>query len=162
VQGNCEEEESMKRRIFSIFLISIVGLFLFSIHDKTEAENWKLFFKDEDSTRYYDKDSIHYPYNTRGSLGSITTDKNSVRVWVKKVGLSTKGLTEEEIKILKKYPQFSSYPFLYLEEVRCSQRVIKEIERRFYDYKESIFIELSPEHIIPGSWEEKLYNEVCE
>ncbi|MGA2465906.1 MAG: hypothetical protein ABSH06_16325, partial [Thermodesulfobacteriota bacterium] len=90
------------------------------------------------------------------------TDKNSVRVWVKKVGLSTKGLTEEEIKILKKYPQFSSYPFLYLEEVRCSQRVIKEIERRFYDYKESIFIDLSPEHIILGSWEEKLYNEVCE
>lgn len=75
----------MNRRIFSIFLISIVGLFLFSIHDKTEAENWKLFFKDEEGIWSYDKDSIHYPYNTKGFLGSIKTDKNIVRVWTKLV-----------------------------------------------------------------------------
>ncbi len=139
-----------------------MGLFLFSIHDKTEAENWKLFFKDGDGTWYYDKDSIHYPYNTKGFLGSIKTDKNIVRVWTK---------FEDRI--------------IFLEELRCSQRESQTIEYQSLK-KDLSFLSFFPDQpegtkplpgevvktfnnyrgqqripIIPGSRREKLYNEVC-
>jgi len=133
----------MKRRIFSIFLINIVGLFLFSIHDKAGAENWKTFSKDfdEDLVRDYDKDSIHYPYDTKGFLGSITTDKNIVRVWIK---LTRKSLAKT---------------ILLLEQVWCSQREIQEIEGQYFGQAGPV--DESIRRIIPGSWQEKLYNEVC-
>ena len=141
----------MKRRIFIIFLMSVIGLFFFPIHEKAEAENWKRFFKDEKGIWYYDKDSLHYPYNTKGFLGAIKTDKSIVRVWIK-VG-----------------------KWIVLEQIWCSQREVESIdghnseldvidsreldafERRFRPE----FYNFNRERIIPGSWEEKLYNEVC-
>lgn len=140
----------MKRVMFSIFLMSAIGLISLSINDTAKGENWKRFFKDEDGVWYYDKDSIHYPYNTRGFLGSIKTDKNVVRVWIKN------GKNEE---------------WIVLEQVWCSQREIEPIDSRnireldLERFRVSKFIPppYNPfkERIIPGSWEEKLYNEVC-
>lgn len=120
----------MKKGRLGLLLISFIGLFLLFIYTQAEAENWKQYLKNEDGIWHYDKDSIHYPYNT---------DKNIVRVWTKFGGKC-----------------------LLLEELRCSQREIQEIER--YDLENPTGLRSPIEqriHIIPGSRQEKLYNEVC-
>ena len=128
-------------RILSIFSISIISLFLFSIYDRAEAENWKVYFKDKENVFYYDKDSIHYPYNTEGFSGIFKSrNKQIVRVLTKVV--STNSGTE----------------VLTIEQVRCSARAIQEIHR----YGESTSIDPSPKHITPGSAAEKLLNEMCQ
>lgn len=147
----------MKTRIFSLFLIGIIGLLLLSNLGKAEAENWRPFFKDKDSLWYYDKDSIHYPYNTKGFLGSIKTDKNIVRVWTK----------------------FAETRLIFLEELRCSQRESQTVKFQDLQLDSSLYIDETflpkdqikeldkilkkqkPTPIIPGSREEKLYSEVC-
>jgi hypothetical protein len=127
-------------RIFSIFSISIISLFLFSIYDKAEAENWEVYFKNKENVFYYDKDSIHYPYDTEGFLRIIKLrNREIVRVWTKVV--STNSGTE----------------VLTLEQVRCSERAIQQIHR----HGESTLIDPAPKHITHGSAAEKLLNEVC-
>ena len=141
----------MKRGIFTIFLTTSIGLFLFSIRGKAEAENWKRFFNDGKGIWYYDKDSLHYPYNTKGFLGAIKTDKSIVRVWIKVENW-----------------------WIILEELRCSQREIEKIqwnELGDHSYKDDKGNTITPvpqydplkinTRIIPGSWEERLYNQVC-
>jgi hypothetical protein len=115
-------------------------IFLFSIYDKAEAENWEVYFKNKENVFYYDKDSIHYPYDTEGFLRIIKLrNREIVRVWTKVV--STNSGTE----------------VLTLEQVRCSERAIQQIHR----HGESTLIDPAPKHITHGSAAEKLLNEVC-
>jgi hypothetical protein len=131
----------MKRGIFSVLLMSVIGLFLFFIHTHAEAENWKRFFEEENGIHYYDKESIHYPHSTKGFLGLIKTDKNIVRVWIKFVWK-----TKEE-------------DWIILEELRCSQREIQPIESHINRVKSYEIGYL--QRIVPGSWADKLHSEVC-
>ena len=118
---------------------------MFSIYDKAEAENWKSFFKDEEGIWYYDKDSIHYPFNTKGFLGSIKTDRNILRVWTKPV--------KNDLDFM-----------LFLVELSCPQREIQTIDNVIVTHGISHHLPGSTSikrTIPPGSWEEKLFNEVC-
>ncbi len=136
----------MKKRSLEILLISFIGLFFCFINTQAVAENWKRFFNDEKGIWYYDKDSLHYPYNTKGFLGAMKTDKNVVRVWIK---------VEDW--------------WMILEELHCPQREIKEIDLHSLGYHpapgyDPLKLGINPDsdiRIVPGSWKEKLYNEVC-
>jgi len=132
-------KKSMRKGIVSIFLISIIALFLFPVYEKAEAENWEVYFKKKGNAFYYDKDSIHYPYDTDGFLIK-SRNKDIVRVWTKVVNTN------------------SGSEVLTLEQVRCSERKIQQIHRR----GESALIDRSPKHIARASAEERLFEELCE
>lgn len=129
----------MKNGIVSIFLLSVICLFLFPVYEKAEAENWEVYFKKKGNAFYYDKDSIHYPYDADGLLFK-SPNKDIVRVWTKVVSTN------------------SGSEVLTLEQARCSERKIQQIHRR----GGSVLIDRSPKHIARGSAEERLLEELCE
>ena len=69
-------------------LLKMIFIFCFFVAVMTlspsqgQCENWKEFFKDGDSTYYYDKDSIHYPQQKK-ILGFTVNNKEIVNVWTK-------------------------------------------------------------------------------
>ncbi len=129
----------MKKGIAGIFLLSVTGLSLFPAYEKAGAENWEVYFKKKGNVYYYDKDSIHYPYD-RDGFPVKSRNKDIVRVWTKVVSSNS----DSEV--------------ITLEQVRCSERKIQQIHRR----GESALIDRSPKGVARGSADERLLEEVCE
>ncbi len=155
----------MKKGRLGLLLIIVIGFLLFSIHTQAEAENWKHFFKDKNGgIWYYDKDSIHYPYNTKGLLGSIKPDRSIVRVWIKRneewICLEEIWCSKREINAIQN--QELKTATSKNKTTESSKRMNQEEIKKFADeLKASLDESTGMLRIIPGSIDDKLYNEVC-
>lgn len=104
--------------------------------------NWKIFYKGSTRNMYYDKNSIHYPYKTKGWFGRIVPDKSRVRVWTKHI--DNAGIETGSV----------------LYGINCHRRQYSiEI---VIEFKEKHELGYNVETITPDSTLESLYNKVCD
>lgn len=81
----------MFRKNIFIFCFLLAGIVFTASYG--QCENWKEFFNDGYSSWQYDKDSIHYPKQTKNFIGVAVRDKNIVNVWLRERHIVT-GKTE--------------------------------------------------------------------
>jgi hypothetical protein len=132
-----------------MFLILVSFLFL-SLSFPVEGADWKLYAQNAplepgiQGNAYYDKDSIAYPFKTKGFFG-MTEDKSIVSVWVKYT-----------------FPQ-QNREMKNLSYVSCKERQItikSLIIDGQYIYPPQPFLD-HPFGIEPNTTDEKLYNILC-
>jgi hypothetical protein len=126
----------------------VVTLTLLFVSFAAEGADWKLYAPNADlepgiqANAYYDKDSIAYPYKTKGFFG-MKEDKSIISVWVK---YTSQG---REVK--------------HLCYISCQQRQIilkSVIIDGHYIYPPQPFLD-RPFGIEPNTTDERLYNILC-
>ncbi|MBU1054523.1 MAG: hypothetical protein KKC46_11960 [Proteobacteria bacterium] len=112
-----------------------------------ECEDWKEYFKDNNGTYYYDKDSIHYPIQKKSIFGLTLQNKEIVNVWTRTKEKATGVIGES-----------------YIERIYCLERESMSLSKNPYNLLEGFLEKQLPGvrvKLEPGSRGESLFKHVC-
>lgn len=129
----------MLRKWIFIFCFLLAVMTLTS--SQGQCENWKEYFQDNETTYYYDKDSIHYPQQKK-ILGITVRNKEIVNVW-------TRWTSKKDV--------YTSYTLL--KQIYCEERECKGCG--FIDSRVKGVEGYEKEPIKPSSEAESLLKKVC-